>query len=577
MLQILDKSFKILEIRYKIILFYILIVTFLISALDIAGIGLILPLFSSLITDNYLDNKFFIFLSKFINFESKNAFLYFLTYSILFVFTIKNLLLIFLTWFKDKFILSLNDSLNLKYFNNYLKNDLLFHSSVSSAKLITNLDSEMRVFTRGILLSFTGIIFEFITMVLIFLLLAFTNFKIILLTIVILLSSMLIILIFTKKKLKYLGELRSRYVTERLKLKQQAFNSIRDVKINFLEEILSKNYFKILLRLRQIKIFSNIISLVPKVFLETLIIFLLCFFFLYSINQNIEIIEYLPLLSLYFLCALRFIPSLSKTINYINVIRISRPALDKLYTDMKGFKNINSFEDSSRSIKFQNTIDIKNLSFSFNSKENLILKNVNFSIKKNSITGIVGRTGSGKSSLLNLIIGFYKPDSGSINVDNVNISSLKNLREWYKLVGLVPQDVFIYDSSLLNNIILVHNKIKGYDERLLKQTIKNSELENYVKSLKHGINTNLGEMGSKISGGQKQRIGIARCLYKKKDIIILDEATNSLDKQTEGLLLNNLKNLSKEKTIIIVSHETNLIDFCDHVYKIEDSLVSKIK
>ena len=145
------------------------------------------------------------------------------------------------------------------------------------------------------------------------------------------------------------------------------------------------------------------------------------------------------------------------------------------------------------------------------------------------------------------------------------------------MVGLVPQDVFIYDSSLLNNIILDHNKIKGYDEKLLKQTIKNSELENYVKSLKYGINTNLGEMGSKISGGQKQRIGIARCLYKKKDIIILDEATNSLDKQTEGLLLNNLKNLSKEKTIIIVSHETNVIDFCDHVYKIEDSLVSKIK
>ena len=122
-------------------------------------------------------------------------------------------------------------------------------------------------------------------MVLIFLLLAFTDFKIVLLTIVILLSSMVIILILTKKKLKYLGELRSRYVTERLKLKQQAFNSIKDIKINFLEEILSKNYFKILLRLRQVKIFSNIISLVPKVFLETLIIFLLCFFFLYSIGN----------------------------------------------------------------------------------------------------------------------------------------------------------------------------------------------------------------------------------------------------------------------------------------------------
>ena len=577
MKQILDKSFKILDFKYKISLVYILVITFLISALDIAGIGLVFPLFSSIISDNYIDNRFYQYISNIYKFQTKNDFLYFLTFSILIVFTLKNILLFFLTWFKDKFVLNLNDSLSMKFFTSYINKDLLFHSNINSAKLITNLDSEVRIFTKGILISLTSMIHETITMLLIFTLLVLTNVEITLFTVLILLFFMLIILFVTKKKLRNLGEVRSKYVIEKLKLKQQSFNSIRDIKINFLEEILSNSYFKIMLRLRQIKIFSNLISLVPKILFETLIIFLICLFFIYSINKKMDLVSYLPLLGLYFLCALRFVPSLSKTINYINVIRFSEPALNKLYNDSKDFKNINYLNKTTELVKFEKKISIEDVNYSFNKGKNIIFKNINFVINKNSITGIIGRTGSGKSSLLNMILGFYKPDSGAIYIDNINIANLKNMRNWYKLVGLVPQDVFIYDNTLLNNIILNNDKSKNFDENLLNVAIKNSELSSFVSSLEDGIYTNLGEKGNKISGGQKQRIGIARCLYKKKEVIILDEATNSLDKHTEKQILNNLKNLKKEKTIVIVSHEPSVIEYCDHIFKIENFDIDQIK
>ena len=575
MKKILYKSYKILESKNKIFLVYILITTFLMLVLDIAGIGLVFPLLTSLVSENYMDSKFYYYLNTIFEFQSKKDFLYFLIFSIISIFIFKNIALFFFFFCKDRFTGNLTDNLKLKYYVNYLNQDLSFHTKTNSARLITNLDSEINLFTRGVLLASTNIILEVFTITIVFILLVFINFKLTISALSVIFLLMVTILFFTKHRLNVLGQIRSKYVVKNMKIKQQSFNSIRDIKINFLEKILSKSFFQILKRLRQVKIQGNLIALFPKIIFETVTILALCFFLIYALNNNYDLVSFIPTLGVFFLSALRFVPSVNKTINYINNMRLAIPAAEKLYTDLTKFKKVKFIESLVESVKFNKQLNIKNVSFSYDKDQKNIFENINLTIEKNSITGIIGKTGSGKSTLLNLILGFYKPNKGTISIDDKNILDFENIKSLYNLIGLVPQDVFIYDDTLLNNIILNNTSSNEYDEKLLNDTLKNSELLEFVASLENGIHTSLGESGDKISGGQKQRIGIARCLFKKKQILILDEATNSLDKSTEEKIFNNLKKLKNEKTIIVVSHDYSVIDNCDSIYKIEDHKVKK--
>ena len=172
------------------------------------------------------------------------------------------------------------------------------------------------------------------------------------------------------------------------------------------------------------------------------------------------------------------------------------------------------------------------------------------------------------------MIGFYRPTSGEILVDDQNINKLNNYKDWLINIGYVPQNSFIFDDTIYNNITLNFINDKKNDLKLF-EVLEKSELKNFINNLHKGLDTTLGELGSRISGGQKQRIALARVLYQNKDIIILDEATNSLDKITEQKFLQNLKELNK--TVIIVSHDINVMNYCESLYQIKDKKVSRIQ
>jgi ATP-binding cassette subfamily B protein len=258
------------------------------------------------------------------------------------------------------------------------------------------------------------------------------------------------------------------------------------------------------------------------------------------------------------------IPSLNRLVGAIQHLKHDKISLDLIYNE---FNRVNKFEipqiESLKRIKFIDEIQIKSMNLSYGQKE--IFKDFNLSIKKGSKIGVMGASGSAKTSLVKVLLGIIKPNSGSILIDNHNIE--KRMSSWRNSIGYVPQDIFLIDDSIENNIALgVSNG--EIDKHRVLECIKLAELETYIESIPQGIKTLIGERGVKMSGGQKQRIGIARALYNNPDILIFDEATSALDEKTEELVVNTIYNLDKNITSILISHRETTLNRCDKIIRI---------
>ena len=222
-------------------------------------------------------------------------------------------------------------------------------------------------------------------------------------------------------------------------------------------------------------------------------------------------------------------------------------------------------------LKFNDKIVFNNISFSYNARDKEILNSVNFIINKGDKVGLIGKTGSGKTTLIDILIGLLIPTSGEIFIDGINLK--KNITSWRSSVAYVPQNIFLTDSSIAENIAFGIDP-NSIDLERLKESAKKAQIKDFIESLPRGYETYVGERGAKLSGGQLQRIGIARALYKQKSIIIFDEATSALDENTEKELIQTINSLGKGTTLIMITHRLSTIKNCNKVLKLEDGRIS---
>jgi ATP-binding cassette subfamily C protein len=281
--------------------------------------------------------------------------------------------------------------------------------------------------------------------------------------------------------------------------------------------------------------------------------------------------EILSMMALFGVSIFRLLPSCNKIMNCSNVVKYYSSTVDVIFNEINNLKNRNI---ASNNCTFNDVITLDNVTFCYPETNKIIFNNVNLTIKKNETVGIQGDSGSGKSTLLNVISYLLKPDSGKIYIDKTLIENV--FTAYQKKIGYVSQNTYLTEESLLENIALGVEK-KDIDYNLFEEVIKKSNLDKFIRELPLGKNTLLGEKGSWLSGGQQQRIGIARALYKKPEILILDEATNALDEKSELEIFNTIQNLKNTMTVIVVSHKKTLFDFCDKVFELKNGLLSKIK
>ena len=568
------KSWQFFTYKQKRYAIFIFALMFFAMILESLSVGIILPLTSILLKGN-MDISF---LPNF--FESQlptgKKLIYLGLLITILVFLIKNLLLVFNLWQQTKFLRNMHFEITNKLFKYYLKSEYLFFLQNNSAHLYRNLTDII-----GAFVSYTKAYMIFFTEIIVFMGIAFILFYIDFLGTTLILFSVgivsFLIYILTIGKISFFGKQRNIVGGELNKHLLQGMASAKDVKIldreNDLIEQVDKNVFK-MTRLNQIMQF---ITGLPRFSFEVLMILAFSLLIFVMIKTNREMIDIIQYLGVFAVASFRIVPGASRLLNSFQSIKYIEPSVKILLEEFepKNFSNLNKKNEENKStlpLKFQKEINIKNLSFSYPSRKEFSLSKLSMSIKKGDFVGIIGETGSGKSTLINLIIGLLKPSQGEVEVDQLNIDS--NLSGWYKKIGYVPQSIYLTDDTIRRNIAFGLNE-NDIDDSLIKESIVKANLEEFIKNLPNGLDTIVGEKGIRLSGGQQQRIGIARALYRDPEILILDEATSSLDQLTEKKIMESIQFLKRKKTLIIVTHRLSTVQNCDRILFIEKGKIIK--
>ena len=474
------------------------------------------------------------------------------------------------------FTLKVQTSIGKKLFSNYLKMPYIFHTNVNSSILIRNTTSEISLLIF-VLRGYFTIFQEIFLVVCIGVFLLFYNFQV---TIVI----MLIFLIFSssfyfflKKKLFKWGKERQKFEAQTLESLQNGFGAIRDIKIfnvvNFFTKIFDKSNFGLALMNKK----QYVIQQLPRLFIEAITLLCLTFLIIITIDSSTNYSTLLPTLALFGFAAFRLMPSVYRLMNVIQDLKFNAPVITNLSLELENtsknsdFQNL-KIDDSDKSLKFQNLFELKNINFSYDEKEKFSLENINLSISKGMKVGIIGESGSGKSTLADIILGLIKPENGKIAIDGIDIT--KNFNHLRKIISYVPQQIYMTDDTILNNIAFGIQK-ENIDKKNFDLAINNAQIDNFINSLDHKDKTKIGEGGVKLSGGQRQRLGIARALYSNPQIILFDEATSALDTDTESKLMEAIEALSPSKTVIIITHRLSTIKNCDIIYVLDKGKIIK--
>ena len=546
--------------RNSIIFIFLLLVA---TCLETVGISMIFPLIEILIKGNFSKNILGVNFSDIFSDLTRDNIIKNLIFFIIGVYFLKTIYLIYFNFWQLRFSQNIYKFLSLKLFNKYLYSPVSYINNKNSSELLRNTMILSKEFGSCVSL-FLRLIVEFLVTIFITSLVLYIEFEITLKIFFILITFIAIFYLISKKKIFNYGLIRAISSNQQIKVLNESFNGFRDIKLKSSENFFYSLYNKFLSNFIKAAYYQQTIMEAPRLIFEFVFIFIAFSSLLYISNLELEILNYLPLIGLYIFASLRLIPSVMRILNIFQQIKSMQASLDILKKEFKNFKDQDNEKiiDNKTLIPFTNEIKLNNVSFSYN-KDNVILKNFTKVIKKNSILGIIGGSGSGKSTMIDLITGLQIPDSGEIILDN-KIDIQKSLVNWQKKIGYVSQSVFLLDASIKENIAF-GEQIEKIDDKKILESLKDSQLYEHVMSLKDGVDTIVGEKGVKISGGQKQRIGIARAIYRNPEVLIFDESTSSLDIQTENKILDCIMKLKFEKTIIIVSHRENTLKFCDQI------------
>ncbi len=559
--------YKLLNSQQKKSLIFLFILVGFSILFEMLGIGILLPAIGVILNKNIaVTYPSVLPILKFIGNPNQVKLIAITMVLIAIIFILKSFFLIYLSWVQSKFGSTLTYELNNKLFKGYLNQDYFFHLNNNSAILLRNIQNigQFTAVTQALI----NLSVEISLVVSIFAFMVFIeplgsiSVAIFLLIFVGLFQS------FTRKKLLKWGYLKQKYSGEANMYLLQGLGGVRDIKIYGKENYFSNQFSKVNKELTNLMVKYGITNLLPRIYLELISILGLVTLVLIMLFQDNDPARLIGVIGVFSIAAYRLIPSMNRIMSSTQVFKNSKASIDLIFSEILEIEKIVEKNDKfNHEINFNNSISFENVSFSYPSSNKSVLNNISIDFKKGDYVGIVGGSGAGKSTMIDLLIGLYNPTNGCIKIDNINLLDCK--KSWQNKIGYVPQNIYLFDDTILNNIAFGIPTDEINLEKLRTALIE-AELFDFVESLPDGLNTKIGERGSRLSGGQKQRIGIARALYNNPSIIIFDEATNSLDKLTEKKIIESIDKLKGVRTIISITHNTSTIAKCDKIYQIKD-------
>ncbi len=550
------------------------------SILDVVGISFLPIIISFLINDQ---NNKLIILTYVFEFNFSDLLGVFCVFLIIF-FIVKSII----SYYIQKKILSYAYSVRIsivsKIINNYNKISFEKLFSKKTSDLILNSITHVGVFTDGVLIPVARSISELFVLIGLFILISLQDVKVMLLLLLIVMSIFVLYFLVIKTKLYIYGKIMSLTEGEIIKNLANLIDGFRELKL--LNKIIyfTQDIEKNLNKYSKSGIKSRSLQLIPRYLFEVSIItFVLVLIYLsltYNYMSNDKLIT---LLGFFVIASIRIIPSINLISLSISTVRSSAYAIEKICVDIEEIKENEIQNDN---INNQNKVfsfsrlNFENVTFKYKNSKNFVLKDINFELNFGEIIGIYGKSGSGKSTFIDLLLGLLKPSTGDIEIFSTNDNSINTkydrVRTWQNQISYLPQKTFLIDDSVYKNITF-SNKDKNLNFKQIKYSIDKSLLGNLFENEIDYLSKSIGEKGEFLSGGQRQRLSFARAIYTRRKILVLDEITSSLDKAAEKELFNFIYGLKDEYTIIIVSHNTDMLEKCDKLYEIKHCNVKQIK
>ncbi|NQV18413.1 MAG: ABC transporter ATP-binding protein/permease [Armatimonadetes bacterium] len=550
--------------KRKICFLSILILTG--TFIEILGFSVIIPFLMVISKPEIIqENIYFKTAYELISPNSYNQFLVFVTFIIIIVFVLKNSFLFFIEYYKFKFTTTEHYKLTSRLFRSYLKNPYAFHLQRNTAQLLRNIGLVIGVIS-GIVLPLIRLVTDSFLIIIIFILLMVIDFTSALIVFGVLGLISILYFLLIKKKLKKYGERQKNIQGILIKQFNQGLGSIKESKILGREHFFDKTYSKYLFEFSKISKYQQSINAFPRFIIETTMVSLVLFIVLFALVRGYAIESILIALSFFGLASVRLMPSIGRINSSLMMIRFYIPSLEEVYADLKmsasNKKRITN-KDISDQIGFKEEILLDNIDFSYESSKIPALKKLSIRIPKNSTIGLVGETGAGKTTVVDVILGLLIPQNGHVYVDGVNIH--EKLTSWQRKAGYIPQQIYLMDDTIANNIAFGIPK-EEVDLQKVNNALRLAQLQEFIDELPHGLETIIGELGIRISGGQRQRIGIARALYNDPELLIMDEATAALDNETERAFMESIESLSGKRTIIIIAHRLTTIEKANIIF-----------
>lgn len=557
----ISKIRSLLTKKDKKFLIFLFIFTIFMSIIETVGISAIMPFISIASNPNLIDGGYYKQVYDLFDFKEKNTFVIASGLLLIGFYIVRAFLTIFYSYLLNQFSSGSYHQFAFKLFQGYVglpyKEFINRNTSVLTKTIVSEAGNLAALIQNGLML-----LSEFFTVVFLYIILFLVNWKMTLALSLILTIKVVLLTKTLSKIIKIQGETRAILQAKFYRIISETFGNFKMMKLIGNEKSIFNAFAEASHGYARANIINGTVATVPRTVLETIGFSTLISVVVYILYMYHDAAFVIPIISMYALALYRMLPAINRMMNAYNSILFLQKSLDIIHADLM----YDCEQEGNEKLNFENCITAENITFSYDGKNN-ILKNVNLTINKGEKVAFIGESGSGKSTLVDIIIGIYKPCEGIIKIDGNNLT-VENIKSWRAKVGYIPQSIYLFDGTIAENVSFG----KDYNESKIVQVLKKANIYDYLE-LKNGIHTKVGEGGIQLSGGQKQRIGIARALYGDPAILVLDEATSALDMETETKIMDEIYDISQDKTLIIIAHRLSTIEQCDR--KIDLSLLNK--
>ncbi|MCI9098202.1 MAG: ABC transporter ATP-binding protein [Lachnospiraceae bacterium] len=545
--------------------------------LETLGVGGMIPVVNALLMPDKLQefiDEYEILqrLCGFLHIENIGQITMALLVGLMAIYVIKNLYILLLTYKQNSFITQNRNKMISRVMAEFLNRPYEKYLGADIPTVFRITDSDIPQ-TFSLILAMLHLASEVVVSFLIFLVLLWQDVVMTLFIIAIFAVMTLFIIKVLKPKLNKIGAKNQAIQSRIAKWRIQATYGLKDVKVLNREEFFVRNYFETGKVGADVARNYAVLNNLPRLMIETVFIVSILSFIAVYINGGGDVASIMTTIAAFGVAAIRVLPSVNRINTYITEIAYTEPSLNFVYENLQEGMKTDAMLAERRAnsqvekLKLENQIELSHISFHYPDSDKYIFKDAHMVVPKGKSVGIIGASGAGKSTIVDVLLGLLHAQEGEITCDGVNI--FKNYESWLAQVGYIPQSIYLIDESIRDNIAFGIDRDKISDERIW-EVLEEAQLKEFVEELPEGLDTTIGDRGVRLSGGQRQRIGIARALYNDPEILVFDEATSALDNDTEAAVMEAVNSFHGKKTMIIIAHRLNTIEKCDIIYKVEN-------